>query len=64
MLPNHSEKIKGHHAKFFRGACQRSFFDQFSRMHRGNSNAQSHKMLKMMYNSLELINKYFTKSNS
>jgi hypothetical protein len=28
-LPNYLEKIIGHHAKFFRGACQRSFFDQF-----------------------------------
>jgi hypothetical protein len=38
-LPNNSEKIIGHHAKFFRGACQRSFLDQFTRMQRGNSNA-------------------------
>jgi hypothetical protein len=54
----------GHHAKYFRGACQRSFFDQFSRMQRGNSNALSRKMLTVMYNSLELINNYFTKPNS
>jgi hypothetical protein len=24
-LPNNLEKIVGHHAKFFRGACQRPF---------------------------------------
>jgi hypothetical protein len=28
-LPNHLEKIIGHHAKFFRGACQRSFLTNF-----------------------------------
>jgi hypothetical protein len=46
------------------GACQRSFLDQFSRMQRGNSNAQSRKMLIMMYNSLKLMSIYITKSNS
>jgi hypothetical protein len=37
--------------------------DQFSRMQLGNPKAQSHEMLTMMYNSLELINNYITKSN-
>jgi hypothetical protein len=47
-----SEKIIDHHAKFFKGAfiCQKSFLDQFSRIQRGNSNAQSRKMLTMMSN--------------
>jgi hypothetical protein len=34
--PNDSEKIIGHHAKFFRDALQRSFLDQFQEF-RGNS---------------------------
>jgi hypothetical protein len=39
VLPNNSEKIlDNNNAKFFRGACQRSFLDQFSRMQRVNSN--------------------------
>jgi hypothetical protein len=64
VLTNNLEKIIGHHAKFFRGACQWSFLDQISRMQRRNSNAQSRKMLTMMYNSLKLMNNYSTKSNS
>jgi hypothetical protein len=59
VVPNNSEKIIGHHAKIFRGACQRSFLEC-----REEIQMQSSKMLTIMFNSLELMNNYITKSNS
>jgi hypothetical protein len=61
------KKIYGHHTFYFVGDISKvgdeQFVFAFSRMQRGNVNAQSCKMLAIMYNSLKLINNYFTKSN-